>query len=234
MDEFYEGYRSGFGALGLSPDAVDAVCDGLVRDGAPHEAVELLLAFDMLPEPMRSESRRSLVWLLRFLPRPALVNEVADDNETSDEALEEDNQPVDDPVWSEPSMALFRDGDPVPLAKLLLERRVPSQEVGHMLGRMLLPSKSYRGFRLTVTFDKRRSIWMDSAKDIALKLKAHRRFQELNAQEPHPPRKQIIDRLITEFQRERTWIEDAIATDNKRVFEQAQRWLGYVRDEESD
>jgi hypothetical protein len=229
MDDSYDEYRSGFGAMALSPDGVDAVCDGLFRDGAPREAIQILNALDMLPEPVRSQNRKNLVWLLRFAPRPSHV-----DDFPKDKVSEEDYQPINDPVWDGPNLSLLRDGDPVPMAKLLLQGQAPPQEVGHMLGRMLLPSKSYRGFRLTVTFDKRKPSWMDSAKDIAIKLKAHRRFQELNAQEPRPPRKKIIDRLITEFERERSWVEDAVATDNKRVFEQTQGWLGYVRDEESD
>ena len=73
---------------------------------------------------------------------------------------------VEDPVWDQPSMALFRDGDPEPLAALLLQGQIPSPEVSHMLGRMLSPSSGYRGYQLKPCHDRRKPLWTAAALDL--------------------------------------------------------------------
>jgi hypothetical protein len=229
MEDFYDEYRRGFGAMALLPDAVDAVCYGLLRDGAPREAIQILNAFDLLPEPVRSQSRKNLVWLLRFVPRPSHA-----DDSPKHGVSEEDYQSIDDPVWDRPSMALFKDGDPEPLAKLLLEGLQPPSEVSQMLGRMLLPSKGYCGYQLNVGFDGRKTFWVDAATEIGKRVKVARRYEELMSEEQPLPRKKIIGILGKEFGYKDSWIEDAIRMDSRRAFDESQILIGRVKDDKND
>lgn len=75
MNESYDKYR-GLGTL--SPEGVEAICDELLRVGEPRAAVQILQSLDLLPEPVRSESRRSLACMVQIIPRPIVSTKYDD------------------------------------------------------------------------------------------------------------------------------------------------------------
>ena len=166
MNDFYNKYRGELAPLTLLPECIDAACDELMQVGEPREAVQLLKSIDQLPEPQRSESRSSLVWLLNLIPRPGRFDDApADDDHVDDDVLEivEAQHP---------------DGDPKPIARLL-KRGVPMPDwVGRDLGVMLDPSDAYRGNKLTVKTNNGEG-WRDILSTQIAKRKAGDRFRSL-------------------------------------------------------
>jgi hypothetical protein len=152
MSDFYDKYRGGLELIGLAPDWIDVACDELLCAGEPREAVQLLQAFELLPEPVRSKSRSSLIWLLTFVPKPTPASDSSVDSEPPDDGK---CIILNHPEYSPALEALAGpEGDARPIARLL-KRRVPMPDwIGLELGKMLAPSSEYRGNSLEVKVSK--------------------------------------------------------------------------------
>lgn len=225
MDDFYDEYRSGFGAMALSPDAVDAVRDGLLRDDAPREAIEILNALDMLPEPVRSQNRKNLVWLLRFATRLRRMDDCSEDDNSNSQPME--CIELHDPDYS-PALAALRgtDGDTKPIARLL-KSGVPIPDwIGRDLGIMLDPSDAYRGNALIVKvapnwqkFLPTQIAKRDIGDRVRLLMAAGEKYDN------------AIDAVVVETGKSRTWVKECYRMDNAALVRVSQGMLGYDDDD---
>lgn len=188
------------------------------------EAIELFRLIDTLPAVERRQKRRALLTLLGLHPTSEAQIEIID-------ASVNDNK--EPPDWETASMSLFRDGDPDQLAALLRKELPAPVEVTRIIGVMLRPNPEYRGYCLAVTRDKRKPHWPEAAADDGMKLRCARRYAALRAENPQKPRKAILHELMSEFDRKKSWVEDAITIDVAATVHRSQRMLGYLQDDEN-
>lgn len=134
----------------------------------------------------------------------------------------------DEAVWETAYEALRKGGDPVPLANLLKQAKTPNDWILRHIGVMLDPPKRYRGPRLMIKPEGKRSM-KAAAESIRRRRELRARIlvvKGLGSVEP------AIQQVMNETGLSRAAVYEAYATDEYRAVMEAEAILGNLDDEE--